>query len=506
MSLRRRAARSINWRLMRLFALLLILFTLASGLLYNSLLRRQSIAHYSETMQRDAHAVAQNLSEWIAPSIYDGLDNSRLTIRDESLPPYLSFIEQLTGSTVYIVDSQHNITGYFGGVVQTIESPLLPSYLEQCIALGFMGKTPFIQADVDDQTYLTTSMPVMNASSRVLGVVLLVSTLREQGYTQVSGMAILLNSLMLSFPPAVLLAFLFSRAFTRPISALQKVALALAGGAYTTRTGLHREDELGTLAQSMDVLAERLEAARARDEQLRMQQQAFFSNISHELRTPVTVIRGSLEALNDGVIRGEENIRAYYAQMLSESRWLQRLIQDLLELSRLQSHEFSLNMSDVDLTELLGDVAMSAAALCERKGIRFTCAEPSVHFVLRGDYTRLRQMLLAVIDNAVKFTPEGRGLSIRLLDSEPTVIIADEGVGIPPDMIAHIFDRFYHQRDASRRNTGLGLAIVQEIARRHDISIRVESQEGKGTTFTFAFPTVQKRGSCDAHLLSPSKH
>lgn len=483
-----RPFRSITWRLMRMFSILLILFMLISGLLYNSLLRRQSIAHYSETMQRDAYAVAQNLSEWIAPSSYEGLDETRFSVSDDSLAPYLAFIEQLTGSTVYIVDTSHNVTGYFSGVVQTIHNPLLPSYLEQCIALGFMGKTPFIQAQIGDQTYLTTSMPVMNAQSRVLGVVLLTSTLREQGYTQVSSTAILMNSVMVSFPLAVLLAFFFSSMFTRPISALRKVALALAGGAYETRTGICRDDEFGSLAHSMDILAERLEATRAHDEQLRMQQQTFFSNISHELKTPVTVIRGSLEALNDGVVRGEENVRAYYAQMLSESRWLQRLIQDLLELSRLQSLDFSLNMSEVDLTELLGDVAMSASALCERKGVILACEEPSARFTLHGDYTRLRQMLLAVIDNAVKFTLAGRHLRLSLAEDEPTVVIADEGIGIPPEELGHIFDRFHHKPDASHKNTGLGLAIAQEIARRHSVAIQVESREGEGTTFTFRFP------------------
>ena len=483
-----RPFRSITWRLLSLFAIVLILFTLVCGILYNGLLRRQSIAHYSETMQHDAHTIAQNLSEWIAPSSYESLDETRFDVSDDSLAPYLGFIEQLTGSTVYIVDTSHNVTGYFSGVVQTIHNPLLPSYLEQCIALGFMGKTPFIQARVGDQIYLTTSMPVMNAQSRVLGVVLLTSTLREQGYTQVSSTAILINSLMVSFPLAVLLAFVFSSMFTRPISALRKVALALAGGAYETRTGMQRDDEFGSLAHSMDILAERLEASRAHDEELRIQQQTFFSNISHELKTPVTVIRGSLEALNDGVIRGEEQVRAYYAQMLSESRWLQRLIQDLLELSRLQSLDFSLNMSEVDLTELLGDVAMSASALCEREGVLFACEEPAGHFTLQGDYTRLRQMLLAVIDNAVKFTPAGRHLHLSLMEDEPTVIIADEGIGIPPEEIGHIFDRFHHRHDASRRNTGLGLAIVQEIARRHNVTIQVESREGEGTTFIFIFP------------------
>jgi len=479
--------RSITWRLIQLFIILLILFTLIVGVLYNARLRRQTIAHYSQSMQRDAHAIAQNLSEWIAPSAYEGLDDTRFIVSDDTLTPYLGFIEQLTNSTVYIVDTYHNVTGYFSGVVQTISNPLLPSYLEQCIALGFMGKTPFIQAQMNGETHLTTSMPVMNTKSQVLGVVLLTSTLREQGYAQVPSASILLQSLVFSFPLAILLSFFLSSIFTRPIAKLQQVALSLASGRYETRTNISKKDEIGSLAHSMDILAERLQEAKAHDEQLRIQQQNFFSNISHELKTPVTVIRGSLEALSDGVIRGEENIRAYYEQMISESRWLQRLILDLLELSRLQNLEFSLNKTEVNLTELLGDVAMSAHTLCERKGISFVCEEPASTFTLWGDYSRLRQMLLAVIDNSVKFTPAGRAIHLSLSSTSPVITIADEGVGIAPDEIDHIFDRFRHTRDASRESTGLGLAIVQEIARRHDVSIQVSSREGEGTTFTFVF-------------------
>ena len=486
--MKRKRFHRLVWRLMHMFAALLVIFTLLVGLLYNALMRRQTIAHYSQSMQHDAHTIAQNLSEWIAPSSYEGLDDTLFIVRGETLTPYLAFIEQLTNATVYIVDTHHNVTGYFSGVVQQIANPQLPGYLEQCIALGFMGKTPFIQAEIGDETHLTTSMPVMNAQSRVLGVVLLTSTLREQGYAQVPSTTILLNSLMFSFPLAVLFSYFLSRMFTRPISRLQRVALSLAGGQYETRTLMTSSDEIGSLAHSMDILAERLEQARAHDAQLQQQQQQFFSNISHELRTPVTVIRGSLEALADGVVRGDENVRAYYHQMIADSRWLQRLIQDLLELSRLQNLDFSLNMGEMELSELLGDVAMSAASLCERKGVVFSCEEPTARYVLSGDYTRLRQMLLAVIDNAVKFTPAGKCIRLSLSDSAPIITLTDEGVGIPQEEIAHIFDRFRHTRDTSRESTGLGLAIVQEIARRHEIAITVDSQEGKGTTFTFSFP------------------
>ncbi|MBQ7786426.1 MAG: HAMP domain-containing histidine kinase [Clostridia bacterium] len=479
---------SIASRLMLLFSLLLLAFTLIVGILYNTLMRREMLTHYSATMQRDAYAIAQNLSEMIAPSNHESLDETRFIVSEDTLAPYLAFIEQLTSCNVFVVDTYHNVTGYFSGVVQQIANPLLPGYMEQSIALGFMGKTPFIQYSDGNDVHLTACMPVMNQQSKVLGVVLLESTLREQGFTQVPSTTILSFSFVISFFLSVLLAFFFSRMFTRPISALQKVALALSGGQYETRSQIDRSDEIGTLANAMDILAERLEIARAHDEQLRAQQQTFFSNISHELRTPVTVIRGSLEALSDGVIRGEENIRTYYAQMITESRWLQRLIQDLLELSRLQNLDFSLNMATVDLRELLGDVAMSAGALCQSKGLLFQCEEPHCTYTLEGDYTRLRQMLLAVIDNAVKFTPAGKQIFLSLSVDCPQIIISDEGIGIPAEEVDHIFDRFRHTRDASRESTGLGLAIVQEIARRHGITIDVKTMTGKGTSFIFTFP------------------
>lgn len=491
-----RPRRSITARLMCLFALVLIAFTLILNLMFSALQRRWVITHYSQSMQHDAYAISQNLYELIAPSDYDVLDEMRFLVSRDTLAPYLAMVEQISGCNVYLIDTNHDVTGSFDGVVQTLKNPLLAGYIEQSIALGFMGKTPFIQAQSGGDTHLTACMPVMDAQSRVLGVVLLEASLQELGFSEsLSNPTILLLSCVISFVLSVVLAFVFSHLFTRPIASLQKVALALAGGEYDARTQITQCDEIGSLARSMDILAERLEDARRRDDQLRSQQQAFFSDISHELKTPVTVIRGSLEALSDGVVSRPEDVRAYYAQMIAESRWLQRLIQDLLELSRLQNLDFSLTMAEVDLSELLGDVAMSANALCARKGVRFICEEPDVRFVVQGDYTRLRQMLLAVVDNAVKFTGEGRAVRLSVRGDRPEIVIADEGEGIAPQELERIFDRFYHTRDASRESTGLGLAIVQEIARRHGVQIDVQSRVEEGTAFTFTFPQGEERPS-----------
>lgn len=490
-----RRMRSITARLMLMFAVLMAAFALTTGLTYNALMRRQSISHHSLAMQRDAFVIAQNLSELIAPSAYDTptLDETRFIVSEDTLAPYLALTEQITRCNVYLVDAAHNVTGYFDGVVQVLKNPLLPGYLEQSIALGFMGKTPSIHADYDGDTHLTACMPVMNAQSRVLGVVLLEATLRELGFQQVPSATILFTSGLISFALTALLALAFSHLFTRPIAGVEQVAVALAAGEYGARTRMNRQDEVGTLARSMDILARRLEEAHGQEERRRQAQQRLFSNISHELKTPVTVIRGSLEALRDGVVTAPEAVEAYYAQMLRESRWMQRLIQDLLELSRLQSDDFTLDKGPVDLFDLLGDAAMSARALCSHKGVRFSCEEPQAHYLIMGDYTRLRQMLMAVVDNAVKFTPPGRGVRLWLDAQAPVIGVEDEGEGIAAEELPLVFERFRHTRDPAREGAGLGLAIVREIARRHEVKISVKSEPGSGTVFLFDFERACSR-------------
>lgn len=488
MKLPKTPRRSIWVRLTLLFALSLMAFSLVHALLYNALLRRQTILRYSQTMQHDAYAISQNLSELLAPSSYEGLDETRFLVHEDTLAPYLAMMESLTNCSVYIVDANHDLTGYFDGVVQTLVNPQLPAYLEQSIALGFMGRTPFIQAELNGDTRLSTSMPVMNVNSQVLGVVLLDASLRELGYSEVPAFKTLMYSTMIALGVSVLLSFFFSRWFTLPISRMERVAHALADGDYNARTTIRMTDEIGSLARSMDVLGERLEEARRRDEELHKQQQLLFSNISHELRTPVTVIRGSLEALRDGIVNEPGEIRTYYDQMLRECRWLQQLIGDLLELSRLQNAEFTLESSTFELADLLGDVAMSTRSLCENRGIRFECEEPQSSFPFTGDYARLRQMLLAVADNAVKFTPAGKSIRLWLDSAAPVIGISDEGAGISPEELTHIFERFHSTRDANANGTGLGLAIVRETANRHAIAIHVQSSPGEGTVFTFVFP------------------
>ncbi len=243
------------------------------------------------------------------------------------------------------------------------------------------------------------------------------------------------------------------------------------------------------MAAAMDGMADRLAAAAQESKRLDQMRRDFISNISHELRTPVTVLRGSLEALVDGVVDDPRQAAEYQRQMLEESKHLQRLVNDLLELSRLQNADFKIERSPLELRQLLEEVARSMRRVAEPKSVLVETVCAAGEFTFVGDYGRLRQMLITVTDNAVKFSPSGETVTLSLSrqGGRPAVTVTDRGPGIQPDQLPQIFRRFHSGREGNRTGTGLGLPIAQQIAERHGIEIRVESQPGR-TVFQFLFP------------------
>jgi signal transduction histidine kinase len=234
----------------------------------------------------------------------------------------------------------------------------------------------------------------------------------------------------------------------------------------------------------MDILSQRLSEAEEERKRVQKQRQDFITNISHELRTPVTVIRGSLEALSDGVITDSEMINEYYKQILNESKSLERLINDLLELSRLQNVDFKIEMQELNICDVLKDSLRSASNLARQKNINIQYNSDKDVFLTKGDYGRLRQMFLTVIDNAIKFSHDNKSIYITLKDNQIT--IRDEGIGISEEDLPNIFDRYYSVKsDENKTGTGLGLTIAKQIALRHNIEIFAESKLSEGTSFVF---------------------
>lgn len=214
----------------------------------------------------------------------------------------------------------------------------------------------------------------------------------------------------------------------------------------------------------------------------------FVANVSHELKTPVTSIKGFAETLMDGAMNNPETLEAFLSIILKESERLQSLIEDLLELSKIEQQGFRLNLKQLDVNKLLKDVITLLNGKAQAKNIHLDFTSDSKQLMIKGDIDRLKQVFINLISNAINYTPDGGDVKVVLTDGGEniTVHVKDSGVGIKQDEIPRIFERFYRVDRARSRNsggTGLGLAIVKHLVEAHQGNIIVRSELGKGSEF-----------------------
>lgn len=225
-------------------------------------------------------------------------------------------------------------------------------------------------------------------------------------------------------------------------------------------------------------------------EQLEQLRRDFVANVSHEFRTPLTVIKGSLEALIDRTIDKSEDIENYHIRMLSEVKSLERLVADLLELSRLQSGKISINMEEVHIPNLLSDTISSLQTVAIKKEIQILYNGPADVPPIMGDYDRLRQLFVIFIDNAIKYSPDRTLVTLDVkINDTLEITIKDQGYGISEQELPYVWDRFY-KSDKSRKSdgTGIGLAIAKHLVQLHSGEVSMQSSIGKGTTVTVQLP------------------
>ena len=221
----------------------------------------------------------------------------------------------------------------------------------------------------------------------------------------------------------------------------------------------------------------------------------FFANVSHELRTPITVVRGYAETLVDGVVKNEEKKQQYYERILNECKGMERLVGDLLTLSKIQNPDFAIEREPVNLIQVFHDLTKNLKVICKNKDIHLRLKNDKEYYMVLGDYDRLRQMFLVILDNAIKFSPEGSNVEIIIteLDQQVKIEIIDHGIGISNEELPYIFEKFYKSKlRQNATGSGLGLVIAKYIAIKHDGTIVVDSEVGKGTKFTFLFQTIEE--------------
>lgn len=243
------------------------------------------------------------------------------------------------------------------------------------------------------------------------------------------------------------------------------------------------EDSRGKVALIRDV---------TREERLERTRRDYVANISHELRTPLSSIRGLGEGLRDGMVTEEEDKQRYYNIITSEATRLSRLVNDLLELSSLQSNPAAFETENVDPAALVWETHDLNRSLFEKKGIQFLCDMPEDELpLIRSNEDRLSQVLTIFLDNARKFTQSGGTVTLGVFREGEGVrfFVKDTGIGMDEETQKMAFERF-HQAEAGRtsKGSGLGLSIAREIFKKMGVAIDVESEPGKGSTFSFLIP------------------
>lgn len=225
---------------------------------------------------------------------------------------------------------------------------------------------------------------------------------------------------------------------------------------------------------------------------LELMRKDFVANVSHELKTPITSIRGFAETLMDGEVEDEKTVKEFTGIIYEESKRLQLLIDDLLILSRLERDEFGLKVSNLEVKSLVKDIIPMIRHRAEEKEITFK-TEIDETLIIQGDLEKLKQVLLNLLTNAISYTPAKNDIILRMSrrNNQACIQVIDSGIGIGDEFISRIFERFYRVDRARSRNTGgtgLGLAIVKHIIELHKGKIEVESELNKGTKFTVLLP------------------
>ncbi len=578
------------------FVVIVFISMLVIGVFFIHMFRQYTFDTKEKTMLEKAH----NISEVIAQNT---ISNGQM----RGFGGLMHFLNTMTEADVWITDSEGNPAVFSGmgmgmGMGQKFNSEPIPYESKNVIHEVLSGKDSVSHSfsSVYKETTLTVGVPIFDTSNNVTGSVFLHAPITGITPTLNKAVSILSVSIIIALSLAIALGLFYSLLFTRPLKTMNSIAIDMANGNYSVRTGISSKDELGQLGGSLDLLASKLsytinqlfqEKGKMSDiissiseglvafdlglkplsynnalseimnrpqpyktellvkdfdsleinllittvinekkslqiiknwmnkilkftlspiidnnenvtgcvvlvqdisesERLEQLRKDFIANVSHEFRTPLTVIKGSIEALNDGTIEKKEDIERYHSRILSETRILQRLVGDLLELSRLQSGKISVNEEKVHIASLLSDLTKSMQTIAVKKEIYIEYS-PIVNVPpVSGDYDRLRQLFTIFIDNAIKYSPEKTNIHIGIgVKSNLEITIQDNGYGISDEELPYVWDRFY-KTDKSRKGngTGLGLAIAKHIIQLHGGYVTMQSSPGEGTTVTVYLP------------------
>ena len=281
---------------------------------------------------------------------------------------------------------------------------------------------------------------------------------------------------------ATIIGFMFARNLVSPINAISRTAKSIKEGNLTARTGLTGEDEIARLGETFDAMAQAEEDDRELERRLT-------TDVAHELRTPLMAIQATVEAIIDGVYKPTQD---RLNQVNSEVTRLSRLVDALLRLSRLENRSNPMKEEVINVGELISGLVKTHEAFVNDSGLTLKY-EMEENVIIKGDADMIRQATANLISNAVRYTPEGGTVTVRVKRGElmADIVVEDTGIGLSPEEARKVFSRFWRADAGRNRDTGglgIGLAVVKEIVDRHKGWVQVEGKKGEGARFTIRIP------------------
>ena len=288
-----------------------------------------------------------------------------------------------------------------------------------------------------------------------------------------------------------LLIFYISRKISQPIQEMEKIAAEVRAGNMEKRIPVRSSDEIGRLTETLNAMLEKLHEDINKLKKLETIRSEFLGNVSHELRTPIFAIQGMLETLLHGALDDPEARKDFVQRALANTQRLNTLLNDLIEISRIESGDMKMSFRYFTLNEFLKQIISEMEPAARQKGITLDAISNHENTDVYGDKERIKQALINLIDNALKYNKPGGKVvvSSRIAGGQAVISVEDTGVGIAPEHIGRIFERFYRvdkERSREAGGTGLGLAIVKHIVEAHGSKVEVQSKKGEWSKFSFS--------------------
>ncbi|MFE5317304.1 sensor histidine kinase [Paenibacillus sp. NPDC056579] len=452
-----------------------ILFFLGLALFWNNYFTDLFYKDKKELLSSRLVEVAKLL-----PSVQEG------TISTRELRFGIRIIARGINGQIWLIDAKGNV---LNGSSER-EGTVIPNAMDELFIDGLKGQTGFVVGEYKFEDRPREGLLTYYAPAQMNGqpiVIFLNVPVLEVSQALAAVRWNIIVPLLFSLLAVAIILFILSRKLAGPLQQMSRAALEVAGGDFTTRVPVKSEDEVGELAKSFNFMIDQLvqwEDAR----------QDFLANVSHELRSPLTTLRGFIIAMNDKVIP-EDKYEHYLKICDYEVQRLQRLVNDLLDLARIQNGADAFKFDPVPLKELLEQVLALMKSPIHEKGLALLEKLPDDDETIAADLDtdRFIQIMQNLIYNAIQFTPSGGTITIGLhQDGDQAVIsVSDTGIGMEQEQLQRIWDRFYkveHSRNHTAGGTGLGLTIVKHLVSGMKGTISVTSQPGKGTQFVLTFP------------------